>query len=108
MHATLPNARMPEMRTCCDETPLPRWSAMNGGYRPSQTEQLAAALRDKRAQGKPLELPQIMHDLGIAQHGARFKELRDRGFKIINELESVDGRLHSRYWLLFDPERDKQ
>jgi len=74
--------------------------------RPTQTDRLLFALRDRRAQGKALELPEIMHDLGIAQHGARFKELRDRGFKIINELESVEGVLHSRYWLLFDPERD--
>jgi hypothetical protein len=44
--------------------------------------------------------------LGIAQHGARMKEIRDRGFKIINELESIKGVLHSRYWLIFDPERD--
>ena len=34
------------------------------------------------------------------------KEIRDRGFKVINELESVKGVLRSRYWLLFDPERD--
>jgi hypothetical protein len=52
-----------------------------------------------------LELPEIMR-LGIAQHGARMKEIRNRGFRVINELESVDGVLHSRYHLLFDPERD--
>ena len=81
---------------------------MTGGLwrRPSQTELLLAKLRERRGDGKALELPEIMHDLGIAQHGARFKELRDRGFKIINELESVAGRLRSRYWLIFDPERD--
>jgi len=81
---------------------------MSGGLlqRPSQTELLLAKLRETRAAGKALELPEIMHELGIAQHGARLKELRDRGFKVINELESIDGVLHSRYWLIYDPERD--
>jgi hypothetical protein len=81
---------------------------VNGGlwHRPTQTVLLLEKLREKRAQGKALELPTIMHELGIAQHGARMKELRDRGFKIINELESIKGVLHSRYWLIFDPERD--
>lgn len=80
---------------------------MQGGHwqRPTQAGLLIAKLRERRDEGKALELPEIMH-LGIAQHGARMKEIRDRGFKIINELESVDGVLHSRYWLLFDPERD--
>lgn len=80
---------------------------MGGGLwqRPTQTELLIAKLREARATGKALELPEIMR-LGIAQHGARLKELRDRGFIIANELESKDGRLHSRYWLIHDPERD--
>jgi hypothetical protein len=80
---------------------------MTGGLwqRPSQTELLIAKLRECRAEGRALELPEIMH-LGIAQHGARMKEIRNRGFRVINELESVDGVLHSRYHLLFDPERD--
>jgi hypothetical protein len=81
---------------------------MNGGglwHRPTQTELLISKLREARANGMALELPEIMR-LGIAQHGTRLKELRDRGFKIINELESVKGVLHSRYWLIFDPERD--
>jgi hypothetical protein len=73
--------------------------------RPTQTELLIAKLRECRAKGRALELPEIMH-LGIAQHGARMKEIRNRGFRVINELESVDGVLHSRYHLLFDPERD--
>ena len=81
---------------------------MNDGHwqRPSQTELLLAKLRETRAADKALELPVIMHELGIAQHGAGLKELRDRGFKIINELESIKGVLHSRYWLIHDPERD--
>ena len=80
---------------------------MNGGlwHRPTQTELLIAKLRERRDEGKALELPEIMR-LGVAQHGARMKEIRDRGFKVINELESIKGVLHSRYWLIHDPERD--
>lgn len=38
---------------------------------------------------------------------ARFKELREQGFEIVNEMErTVDGVVLSRYWLRFDPERD--
>ena len=73
--------------------------------RPSQTDLLISKLREARAERRGLELPEIMR-LGIAQHGARMKELRDRGFKIINELESITGVLHSRYWLIYDPESD--
>lgn len=54
-------------------------------HRPPQTE-LIAKLREARAEGKSLELPEIMH-LGIAQHSARFNELRARGFVIENELQ---------------------
>lgn len=80
---------------------------MHGGLwqRPSQTVLLIAKLRERRDQGRALELPEIMR-LGIAQHGARIREIRDRGFQVINELESVEGVLQSRYYLLFDPERD--
>lgn len=80
---------------------------MNGGLwqRPTQTELLIEKLREARALGKAVELPEIMR-LGIAQHGARMKEIRNRGFQVVNELESVDGVLHSRYWLIHDPERD--
>jgi hypothetical protein len=80
---------------------------MNGElwHRLSQTELLIDKLREARAEGRGLELPEIMR-LGIAQHGARMKEIRDRGFRVINELESVDGVLHSRYWLIFDPDCD--
>jgi hypothetical protein len=63
-------------------------------------------LRDARAQGKPLQLPTIMQ-AGIAQHGARFNEIRARGFVIENELQrSPDGAVRSRYRLTFDPERE--
>jgi hypothetical protein len=74
-------------------------------HRPPQTELLIGKLREARAAGRALELPEIMR-LGIAQHGARMKEIRNRGFRVANELESVEGVLHSRYYLLFDPERD--
>ena len=74
--------------------------------RPTQTELLIAKLHERRNEGRPLELPEIMQ-LGIAQHGARLKEIRNRGFEVINELESVNGFLHSRYWLTFDLEWDR-
>ncbi len=76
--------------------------------RPTQADMIIQLLRDKGALGKPLELPEIMA-AGIAQHGARFNELRQRGFVIENELErAADGRVLSRYWLRYDPERDGQ
>lgn len=80
---------------------------MNCGLRdrPTQTDLLISKLREARFESKALELPEIMR-LGIAQHGARMKEIRERGFKVINELESINGVLHSRYWLMCDPERD--
>ena len=80
---------------------------MNGGLwqRPTQTDVLIRLLRERREEGKALELPEILR-LGIAQHGARLKEIRNRGFSVINELECINGVLHSRYWLIFDPERD--
>ena len=76
--------------------------------RPTQAEVIIELLREKRASGKPLELPEIMA-AGIAQFGARILELRHRGFHIENELErAADGRFLSRYWLRHDPERDGQ
>ena len=80
---------------------------MSGGlwHRPSQTDLLISKLREARAAGRALELPEIMR-LGIAQHGARMKEICDRGFVVMNELESCKGVQRSRYNLLFDPERD--
>lgn len=63
-------------------------------------------LRDARAQGKALELPEIMA-AGIAQHSARFNEIRSRGFAVENELDRDSaGVVRSRYWLRHDPERD--
>jgi hypothetical protein len=63
-------------------------------------------LREARDKGKPLDLPEIMR-AGIAQHGARFAELRERGFVVENELDrDTSGVVRSCYWLRYDPERD--
>jgi hypothetical protein len=72
----------------------------------TQADVLIDMLRMARANGEPLQLPEIMK-AGIAQHGARFKEIRDRGFQVENEMErTADGAVLSRYWLRFDPELD--
>ena len=76
--------------------------------RPTQADVIVELLREKRALGKPLELHEIMA-VGIAQHGARMKEVRNRGFVVRNELmRSHDGRVLSRYWLDGDPEQGGQ
>jgi hypothetical protein len=63
-------------------------------------------LRHARANGRAVQLPEIM-GAGIAQHGARFNELRRRGFDIENEIKrDAHGRVLSRYWLQHDPELD--
>jgi hypothetical protein len=75
-------------------------------HRLTQTDVLISMLRKARGAGLALELPQIMA-AGIAQHGARMKEIRQRGFVVRNELErSPDDRVLSRYWLECDPEQD--
>jgi hypothetical protein len=72
----------------------------------TQADVLIGLLRTARANRTHLDLPSIMQ-AGIAQHGARFKELREQGFEIENEMERTgDGVVLSRYWLQFDPERD--
>jgi len=74
----------------------------------TQTDFLLSMLRGARAAGRAVELPEIMQ-AGIAQHGARMKEIRQLGFVVRNELErSPDGRVLSRYWLECDPEQDEQ
>lgn len=73
--------------------------------RPTQADVVLEMLRDARRNGRPLELPEIMR-AGIAQHGARLAELRERGFVIENKMERTAGRVLSRYWLRFDPGRD--
>lgn len=72
----------------------------------TQAEILIEKLRTARTNGIALELPEIMR-AGIAQHGARFKEIREQGFEIRNEMErTAEGAVLSRYWLTFDPEVD--
>ena len=72
----------------------------------TQADVLIEMMRKARAENRALDLPEIMH-AGIAQFTARIFELRERGFKIDNEMRrSNDGRVLSRYWLRFDPERD--
>lgn len=73
--------------------------------RPSQADVLIAMLRDARTRGGALELPEIMK-VGIAQHGARLNEIRSRGFLVVNETKHDGGKVCSRYFLMFDPERD--
>ena len=83
-----------------------RLAFQSGGKRSRRTQAdvIVALLREKRALGKSLDRPEIMA-AGIAQHGARMKEIRERGFLVRNELErSHDGRVLSRYWLEHDPE----
>jgi hypothetical protein len=67
---------------------------------------LLKMLRDARSIGGAVALPDIM-SAGIAQHGARFNELRSRGFVVENELDRDSrGSVHSRYRLRYDPELD--
>ncbi len=74
--------------------------------RHTQAAVLLQMLRDARANRTAVPLPSIMA-AGIAQHGARLNELRSRGFVIENEIERAgNGRVHSRYWLRFDPEQE--
>lgn len=93
-----------------DHPTTPRQRALPFGAKakrrrqPTQADLLIEMLRAARTNREPLQLPEIMK-AGIAQHGARLKEIRDRGFKIENEMErTVDGVVLSRYWLTFDPE----
>lgn len=73
---------------------------------PTQADVIVGMLRQARSLGKCLELPEIMA-VGIAQHGARFNEIRSRGFVVENELDrDAQGIIRSRYWLRHDPEQD--
>ena len=85
---------------------LPFGAKQNHRKQPTQADVLVAMLRAARAKREPLQLPEIMK-AGIAQHGARLKEIRDRGFRVDNEMErTAEGVVLSRYWLRFDPELD--
>jgi len=75
--------------------------------RPTQADVLIGMLRQERAKNRPLELPAIMQ-AGIAQHGARFNEIRARGFVVVNKTDRHNGAVRSRYWLTFDPEVQAQ
>ncbi len=57
--------------------------------RPTQADLLISMLREAHASGKPLDLPAIMR-AGIAQHGARFNEIRARGFVVENKIDRTD------------------
>ena len=84
----------------------PLWRNYRGRSKGSQADDLLSMLRAARANGKGVPLPQIM-GVGIAQHGARFNELRSRGFVIQNELHrDGNGIVHSKYWLKYDPEKE--
>jgi hypothetical protein len=79
---------------------------LNRRGRVTQADLLISMLREACAAGRAVHLPEIMA-VGIAQHGARFAELRGRGFVITNETErAADGRVLSRYWLRYDPEQE--
>ncbi len=79
-----------------------------GKQRATQADVLIELLRRALAERRGLELPEIMQ-VGIAQHGARFHEIRLRGFEVENQIERTeDGRTISRYFLRHDPERDIQ
>ena len=73
--------------------------------RPTQADVLISMLREARKRGASLELPAIMR-AGIAQHGARFNEIRARGFVVENNIERTDGAIYSTYTLTFDPESE--
>jgi hypothetical protein len=91
----------------------PHQQSLSDAPQPGQVSQLTQAdlhlsmPREARAQGRAVELPAIMR-AGIAQHGARLHELRERDFVIVNEMERYDGIIRSRYRLTFNPERERR
>lgn len=85
---------------------LPFRPARQRRSKPTQADVLIGLLRAARASRCPLDLRAIMR-AGIAQHGARFKELREQGFQIENVMErTAEGVVRSWYWLRHDPETD--
>ena len=97
------HAATPTQQSLCFE-PEPKKRATNCTAR-TQADVLLGMLRAARAAGRALELPAIMQ-AGIAQHGARFNELREQGFEIVNEMERSAGVVRSRYRLVSDPRTD--
>ncbi len=82
------------------------WRNHRGRRGVTQATTLLRMLRQAQLTQEPVEPPAIMA-AGIAQHGARFNELRSRGFVIENKTErGSDGRVLFRYFLKFDHERD--
>jgi hypothetical protein len=88
---------------CFEESSRPR--RKRRGH--TQGDVLLEMLRAARVARTPLELPEIMR-AGIAQHGARMAELRERGFEIVNEMQRHDYGVRSWYRLVFDPERERR
>ncbi|NYF88895.1 helix-turn-helix domain-containing protein [Tunturiibacter empetritectus] len=86
------------------QTLFPKTQRKRNG-KPTQADVLITMLREARSQNRALELPAIMQ-AGIAQHGARFNEIRSRGFEVENELDRDNGAIRSRYVLKFDPEME--
>jgi hypothetical protein len=87
-------------------TPAQRSLFEPSSEKPTQASLILALLREARARGVPLPLPEILK-LGVAQYSARMNELRGLGYIITNTMErSADGAVHSWYRLTFDPERD--
>jgi hypothetical protein len=82
------------------------WRDHKGRDGVTQRRVLLKMLRDARSIGGAVAMPDIM-SAGIAQHGARFNELRSRGFVVENELDRNGiGSVRSRYGLRYDPELD--
>lgn len=64
--------------------------------KPTRTDRLLALLLSR--QGRLVSLPEVQGAAG-AQHGARLRELKDRGYLIENSMERVNGEVHSWYTL---------
>ncbi len=97
------HAATPKQQSLCFEPQTKKVTRKRNGQ--TQAEVLLGMLRAARTADKPLELSEIMQ-AGIAQHGARFNELREQGFEIVNEMVRNDGVVRSWYRLAFEPERD--
>lgn len=98
------HAATPIQESLCFEPEIKNPRKRRAGL--TQADVLLGMLRAARAANGRLELPEIMR-AGIAQHGARFAELREQGFEIVNQMEhGSDGVLRSWYRLVFDPQRE--
>lgn len=68
--------------------------------KPTRTDRLLALLLSRK--GGRVSLPEVQSAAG-AQHGARLRELKDRGYMIENSMERVNGDVHSWYTLRAGP-----